>query len=107
MLHELFLSMLRQISLYLALTAIQMPGIPADVEKATTKLAVNKVENAPANIFRGGISAGCKNLLVTAQLSHVGETFADANNTVTPLANGQTGLIPSTPCPIGCIKSSA
>ncbi len=66
-----------------------------DDEKATTKLAGNKVENAPSHIFRGGISAGCSNLLVTAQLSQVGETFADANNTVAPSANGQTGLIPS------------
>lgn len=67
----------------------------SDDEKATTKLAGNKVENAPSNIFRGGISTGCKNLLITAQVSHVGETFADANNTVSPSANGQTGLIPS------------
>jgi Fe(3+) dicitrate transport protein len=67
----------------------------SDNEKATTKLAGKKVENAPANIFRGGISAGCKDLLVTAQVSYVGETFSDANNTVAASANGQTGVIPS------------
>ncbi|MEO6220770.1 MAG: TonB-dependent receptor [Ginsengibacter sp.] len=54
-----------------------------------------KVENAPANIFRGGISAGYKSFLITGQLSYVDEAFSDANNTVTPTANGQTGLIPS------------
>jgi Fe(3+) dicitrate transport protein len=54
-----------------------------------------QVENAPRNIFRGGITAGYKGLLLTGQLSYVSETFSDANNTVTPLANGQNGLIPS------------
>ncbi len=53
-----------------------------------------KVENAPANIFRGGISAGYKGVLLTAQISTVGETFSDANNTDAASANGNTGLIP-------------
>jgi len=64
-----------------------------DHKDANTK--GKKVENAPENIFRGGISGGYKGLLLTAQLSHVGETFSDANNTVTPTANGNNGLIPS------------
>lgn len=54
-----------------------------------------KVENAPSHIFRGGISAGYKGFLLTGQLSYVGETFSDANNTVAATPNGQTGLIPS------------
>lgn len=54
-----------------------------------------KVENAPANIFRGGVSAGYKGFLLTGQLSYVDQTFSDANNTVAPSANGQVGLIPS------------
>lgn len=54
-----------------------------------------KVENAPEHIIRGGISAGYKGFLLTSQLSYVAETFSDANNTVTPSANGQNGLIPS------------
>ncbi len=54
-----------------------------------------KVENAPEHIFRGGVSAGYKNFLLTGQLSHVGKTFSDANNTVTPTLNAQNGLIPS------------
>jgi Fe(3+) dicitrate transport protein len=54
-----------------------------------------KVENAPTHIFRGGISVGYKNVLLTTQVSHVGETFSDANNTLTPTANGNTGLIPA------------
>ncbi len=54
-----------------------------------------KVENAPANILRTGITGGCENLLLTAQISYVDKTFSDANNTIKAPANGQTGLIPS------------
>lgn len=54
-----------------------------------------KVENAPENIFRGGITAGYKAFLITTQISHVGQTFSDANNTIIPTANGNNGLIPS------------
>ncbi len=54
-----------------------------------------RVENAPKNIFRTGITAGYKSFLLTGQLSHVGETFSDANNTLAPTANAQNGLIPS------------
>ncbi|MBX9732757.1 MAG: TonB-dependent receptor [Chitinophagaceae bacterium] len=64
-----------------------------DHKDASTK--DKRVENAPETIFRGGITAGYKGLLLTAQLSYVGETFSDANNTVVPSANGNTGLIPS------------
>ena len=54
-----------------------------------------KVENAPSNIFRGGVTTSYKKLMLTAQVSTVGETFSDANNTVKPTANAQNGLIPS------------
>lgn len=65
----------------------------SDHKDASTK--GKKVENAPANIFRGGITAGYKAVLLTAQVSYVGETYSDANNTVNPTANAQNGLIPS------------
>ncbi len=54
-----------------------------------------KVENAPANILRTGITGGFGNFLLTAQVSYVDKTYSDANNTVKPAANGQTGIIPS------------
>lgn len=54
-----------------------------------------RVENAPMNIFRGGITAGYRSLMVTAQLSYVDEMYSDANNTEMPSANGNNGLIPS------------
>ena len=57
--------------------------------------AGKKVENAPQNIFRGGISLGYKELLLTTQLSYVSATYSDANNTELPSANAQNGLIPS------------
>jgi Fe(3+) dicitrate transport protein len=64
-----------------------------DHKDASTK--GKKVENAPEHIFRGGLSAGCRGFLLTAQLSYVGETYSDANNTATPTLNGNNGLIPS------------
>ncbi|MBL7812548.1 MAG: TonB-dependent receptor [Bacteroidetes bacterium] len=55
----------------------------------------NAVENAPGTIVRAGLSYRRRSVQVTLQASHVSSTFADANNTVTPSANGQNGLIPS------------
>ena len=54
-----------------------------------------KVENAPQNIVRAGISIGYKGFLLTPQLSYVGASYSDANNTVAASVNGNTGLIPS------------
>jgi Fe(3+) dicitrate transport protein len=54
-----------------------------------------KVENAPQDILRTGLSFGYKGFLFTTQLSHVGASFSDANNTNTPSMNGNTGVIPS------------
>ncbi|MBK6936402.1 MAG: TonB-dependent receptor [Chitinophagaceae bacterium] len=54
-----------------------------------------RVENAPMNIFRGGITAGYKSFMLTAQLSYVDKAYSDANNTETPSVNGNNGLISS------------
>jgi Fe(3+) dicitrate transport protein len=54
-----------------------------------------KVENAPQDILRTGLSFGYKGFLFTTQLSHVATAFSDANNTNIPSANGNTGIIPS------------
>jgi Fe(3+) dicitrate transport protein len=54
-----------------------------------------KVENAPANILRAGITMSVHALQLTAQMSKVDETFSDATNTIIPTANGNTGLIPA------------
>ena len=54
-----------------------------------------RVENAPQNIFRGGITFSYKELNFTTQLSSVGKAYSDANNTEIVTANAQNGLIPS------------
>ncbi len=55
----------------------------------------NAVESAPDWIARGGLTATHKRVNATVLLSHVSRTFADALNTVTPSANGATGVVPS------------
>ncbi|GAA4318276.1 TonB-dependent receptor [Flaviaesturariibacter amylovorans] len=70
--------------------------LDARYKQQSNKALENKrVENAPQDIFRGGITAGYKGFLITGQVSHVGATFSDANNTEAASANGQVGLIPS------------
>ncbi len=61
----------------------------------TTSYKNKKVENAPEWIVRYGINYFYKGLTATLQWSYVSEAFTDANNTVTPTANGINGLIPS------------
>lgn len=65
----------------------------SDYKNTATKGKI--VENAPKNIFRGGITAGYKSFLVTGQVSRVGEAFSDANNSIIPSTNAQNGLIPA------------
>ncbi|MBS4063825.1 MAG: TonB-dependent receptor [Chitinophagaceae bacterium] len=54
-----------------------------------------RVENAPEHIIRAGVTVGYNKWLITWQYSHVGQVYSDANNTVTPTANGNNGLIPA------------
>ena len=60
-----------------------------------TSLYNKKVENAPNNIIRIGITYTKKAFTFTTQYSYVSEAFSDANNTLIPTANGVNGLIPS------------
>ncbi len=60
-----------------------------------TNLKNKKVENAPEHILRTGINYFNKGLTVTAQLSYVSSTYADATNTQTPNAAATTGMIPA------------
>jgi Fe(3+) dicitrate transport protein len=64
-------------------------------ELKENNLKNKKVENAPNNIIRSGITFNYKGFIITTQLSYVSSAFADANNKVTPSSNGQNGLIPS------------
>lgn len=60
-----------------------------------SNLKNKKIENAPENILRSGISFSYKSFILTGQLSYTDKAFADANNTITPSANAQNGIIPS------------
>lgn len=60
-----------------------------------TNIKKNRVENAPRNIYRTGLTYSKKKLTATAQYSYVSEVFSDANNSITPTVNGVNGLIPS------------
>lgn len=60
-----------------------------------TNLKNRRVENAPRNIYRTGLTYARKALTVTVQYSYVSDAFSDANNTLVPTANGVNGLIPS------------
>lgn len=64
-----------------------------DHKDASTKN--KKVENAPRDIVRVGMSIGKKGFLCTTQYSFVGSSFSDANNTIESSVNGNIGLIPS------------
>ncbi len=64
-----------------------------DHKDASTK--GKRVENAPENILRTGITAGSAQLQLTAQVSYVDQVYSDANNTIAPTVNAQNGLIPS------------
>ncbi|AQG81577.1 TonB-dependent receptor [Spirosoma montaniterrae] len=58
-------------------------------------LGDRRVENAPELISRFGANYTYKTLTVTALLNRVGMAYSDANNTITPSANAQTGVIPA------------
>jgi Fe(3+) dicitrate transport protein len=60
-----------------------------------TNLKNKKVENAPAHILRTGMTVAYKTVSLTGQLSYTDKSFSDANNTITPSANAQNGLIPA------------
>ena len=60
-----------------------------------SNLKNKRIENAPEHVLRTGLTYSYKGLIVTGQLSWVDKTYADANNTVTPSANAQNGLVPA------------
>ncbi len=58
-------------------------------------LADKFVENAPRFIGRFGATYTYKTFTLTGLLNRVGKAYSDANNTETPTANAQNGLIPA------------
>jgi Fe(3+) dicitrate transport protein len=59
----------------------------------TTNLRGNRVENAPRYIHNFGMSWSNENLSATLQYKMSGIIFTDADNTVKPSVNGQTGIL--------------
>ena len=68
-------------------------GTAPNITITNTNLAGNRVENAPRYIHNFGISWGNNNISATVQYRMSGKIFTDANNTITPSANGITGLL--------------
>ncbi|MBO0934721.1 TonB-dependent receptor [Fibrella aquatilis] len=60
-----------------------------------TNLRDRFVENAPNFIGRFGLNYSLKSFTLTALMNCVGRAYSDANNTETPTANAQTGVIPA------------
>jgi Fe(3+) dicitrate transport protein len=44
---------------------------------------------------RTGMTIAFNTFSITGQLSYVDDSYADANNTITPTANAQNGMIPA------------
>jgi Fe(3+) dicitrate transport protein len=55
----------------------------------------NKIESVPNVISRNGLTWQYRKFSITAQYSYTAESFADALNTVDPVASGALGLVPS------------
>jgi Fe(3+) dicitrate transport protein len=66
-----------------------------DNELSEKNFKSKKVEYAPDHILRCGINGQFGSFTSTLQVSYTGSVFTDANNTLTPTANAQNGLIPS------------
>ncbi len=60
-----------------------------------SNLENKKVEYAPDNILRAGLTYAYRGAGLTIQYSYTDQVFTDANNTVAASANAQNGLIPS------------
>ena len=60
-----------------------------------TNLKNKRIENAPEQIYRTGITYSKKQLTVTVQYSYVSEAFSDANNSRTATSSGVNGPIPA------------
>ena len=64
-------------------------------ELSETNYKDKKVEYAPENILRAGVSYSYRGFSSSIQYSYTDQLYTDANNTEAPSANGQNGLIPS------------
>ena len=68
-------------------------GTAPNIVITTANLSGNRVENAPRYIHNFGVSWSNTNFSATVQHKVSGKIFTDATNTITPSANGVTGLL--------------
>lgn len=80
-------------AIYADFKITETSGTVPDIKITTKNLTGNRVENAPRYIHNYGISYNFKNFSATIQNRRQGMVFTDANNTITPSANGVTGKI--------------
>lgn len=92
---DVFASMSFIDSRYVDFKTTTTNGSAPNVVITETNLAGNQVENAPRYIHNFGISWGNNNFSATVQYKMSGKIFTDANNTVAPSSNGQTGILDS------------
>ena len=67
----------------------------AVVSNENVSVSGNRLEGVPKWISRNGIQFTYQKFNATLQYSYVGDSYADALNTITPSANGAKGLVPS------------
>ena len=68
-------------------------GVAPNVVITEKNLAENRVENAPRYIHNFGLSWSNSSFSATMQYKMAGMIFTDANNTVAPSSNGQSGIL--------------
>ena len=90
---DVFASMSFIDSRYIDFKTTTTSGSAPNIIITETNLTGNQVENAPRYIHNFGISWGNNNFSTTVQYKMSGKIFTDANNTVTPSANSQTGIL--------------
>lgn len=90
---DIFASMSFIDSKYVDFKTTTTSGSAPNIVITETNLSGNRVENSPRYIHNFGISWGNNNFSATAQYKMSGKIFTDANNTVTPSANSQTGVL--------------
>jgi Fe(3+) dicitrate transport protein len=90
---DFFASMSFIDSRYVDFKTTTTSGSAPNIIISETNLAGNQVENAPRYIHNFGMSWGNNNFSATVQYKMSGKIFTDANNTVTPSANSQTGIL--------------
>ena len=90
---DLFASISFIDSRYIDFKVINTTGTAPTVTLIESNLSGNRVENAPRYIHNFGLSWSNNTISATAQYRMSGRIFTDANNTVTPSANGIIGLL--------------